>query len=270
MSQMPRTLVTMSVRTTHVYPRHIGYPEAGIPHCPHCEKPIERCARRSCNGTLTPEDFDTWGEGHFSVWVERDLDRNWTVAYRIVIEEERNVIGEVRVFPTRPNNERAGEWKDGDLHGIAAVVPDHGITSTLLRKIKPEAHMEGATSVADQFRDNADPRMFTDVDGDQVFEQFNSDGMTYEIADQVRMRNGMLTAEQLALAASQYIEAINAGDPKPFETVAALHFVKPSTIEKSWLVEARKRDLLTRAKAGEKVGHLTAEGLRYLERTKTK
>ena len=177
-SQARRSVQRMT-RTNMVLPRQIPYPEAGLPHCPHCETPIDTCANAECNEALSANDFETWSEGNMSCWVEREFARNWTVAYRIVVEEGRNVVGEMRIFPHSSNNVRAGEWHDGELHGIAAVVPDGGITASMLREVSPtyDNDLFGAIAIAHQYRDDAHPTKFDVLEsGDIMFETLDRNG----------------------------------------------------------------------------------------------
>jgi hypothetical protein len=68
-------------------------------------------------------------------WIEAPVDDYWTVAFRLVSDEELHpVVGEIRIFPSEPKRE-PGRWS-AEVHGVEANVPSGGITARLLRNVR--------------------------------------------------------------------------------------------------------------------------------------
>jgi hypothetical protein len=68
-------------------------------------------------------------------WIEAPVDDHWTVAFRLVSNEELHpVVGEIRIFPAEHKRE-PGRWS-AEVRGVEAKVPSGGITARLLRNVR--------------------------------------------------------------------------------------------------------------------------------------
>lgn len=68
-----------------------------------------------------------------NVWVRVEVDPHWVVACRMAIQNDKPVIGELRLFPS-DGTHIACEWS-ARLQGPWAQVPYGGVSSKLLRQI---------------------------------------------------------------------------------------------------------------------------------------
>jgi hypothetical protein len=69
------------------------------------------------------------------IWFEERLGSEWVVALRLVLQQERVVVGECRVFPSAPPRERcSGRWI-AEVLGTDAPVPAGGLRSRMLRRV---------------------------------------------------------------------------------------------------------------------------------------
>src|SRR5688572_7448137 len=67
-------------------------------------------------------------------WLEAPIDRQWTVAYRLLVQDGIPVIGELRIFPTEKlENRLPGEWS-ASLLGVEAKAHPGGITTGVIEK----------------------------------------------------------------------------------------------------------------------------------------
>src|SRR5215813_1022859 len=70
-----------------------------------------------------------------NIWMEAPLpsDERWLVAYRIVMQEDRPQVAEVRVFPNEPVRDTAGVWSAELLGSHVRSVPHGGLSTRMLR-----------------------------------------------------------------------------------------------------------------------------------------
>ena len=67
-------------------------------------------------------------------WLEDEITDGWMVAYRVLPQKGRPVVGEVRIHPGSPGSDfDAGEWS-AEWEGFKAEVPEGGIRAKLLTK----------------------------------------------------------------------------------------------------------------------------------------
>ena len=85
-------------------------------------------AKPVCIGVPYVERVDA-----YNIWAMIDIDRRWRAGYRLVLQDGRPVVGEVRVFP----RERIGDptrW-EADKVGLAANVPNGGVRAATLKRV---------------------------------------------------------------------------------------------------------------------------------------
>lgn len=74
-------------------------------------------------------------------WLELPLPGGeWIAAYRLMPEDGREVVAELRVFPNEPGRPRVGQWSAERL-GNSAQVPPGGLGARLLRTVKVADHL---------------------------------------------------------------------------------------------------------------------------------
>ena len=74
------------------------------------------------------------------IWLEAELDDQWRAAYRLVVQNGRLVLGEVRVLPLEGNIFDRGDPYDyggwsAKFKGVFASVPEGGLRIRLLRNV---------------------------------------------------------------------------------------------------------------------------------------
>jgi hypothetical protein len=90
------------------------------------------------------------------LWVTRE-DGPWVIAYRLVLQDGRLVIGELRVYP-RDEHERTGgdvapPWDVvRDLQGVHAPAPAGGLTATVVHRITPGSDVNVGRLIMENYR----------------------------------------------------------------------------------------------------------------------
>jgi hypothetical protein len=94
-----------------------------------------------------------------NLWLEADIDETWMVAYRICQHAGSPVIGELRVFPRESDPDfpgepdpfrKGGEWSATRL-GLKATVPAGGISTRLVRKLRPVTDLAEGLRAANRY-----------------------------------------------------------------------------------------------------------------------
>lgn len=186
-------------------------------------------------------------------WVEVPLGRSWVVAYRIVNDRGRPVVGEIRIFPAEENRPRLGHWS-GELLGTTAKVPRRGITSRQLRDVRVRAYLQYMAGRVADFQARL---------GDMA-EHWGWGAAKSNIPNRVRStgaRRGRKPRPDkfYARIAADYVQALSSGSKRPIQDVAKRRKL-PGGQVRDMIRQARKRGLLTRERGGVRGGMLTASG----------
>ena len=115
---------------------------------PSLEEELERRGARIHERKV---DYDELFAVVENAWLEVPLGEEWIAAYRFVIRSGHPLIAEVRVFPRDGLEGRpAGTWS-AEWLGVAASVPENGITSRLLRAIR-SSHTRHLAEIVEDLR----------------------------------------------------------------------------------------------------------------------
>lgn len=74
-------------------------------------------------------------------WLEVSLGNGWRCALRVMADEGRPVVAEVRVFPDEPGRRPAGEWS-AQGWGNEASVPPGGLKARTLRDVRLDTFLK--------------------------------------------------------------------------------------------------------------------------------
>jgi hypothetical protein len=95
------------------------------------------------------------------LWITRE-DGPWAVAYRLVLQRNRLVIGELRVYPREPVDTEVDPdsarppWSAArDLQGIHAWAPLGGLTATVVHSITPGGDANAGRLILRAFRESS-------------------------------------------------------------------------------------------------------------------
>lgn len=177
-------------------------------------------------------------------WYETSIDRHWRVAYRLVRQRGRLKLAELRVFPveTKLPARQPGEWSVTDL-GDKAHVPDAGVTTSLLRKLRLREDRNAAARAITETRKH--PRI-------RQAEELSRPG-----------RRGRPPAYWANLAAA-YVQACSSSSMRPVEDLAPAYGITASQMRDK-IHETRKKGFLTKAPVqGTAGGDLTAKARKVL------
>jgi hypothetical protein len=197
-----------------------------------------------------------------AVWYEKPVGEDWIAAFRLLIQDGRLVVGELRVFPAAGRRGRAGEWTGGDA-GLAANAPRGGLPATLLRQITFSEVTAEAVAVARwiQQQHGAPP------DGLPDFDRAVAD--VEEPKGKTKRGAGRPAIERLFLArvAKCYMERLEDAQnyAKPAQVLAG-EYGKTEECVRGWIAKARKQGLLTPTRPGMKGGKLTPAAEALLRR----
>lgn len=196
------------------------------------------------------------------VTVELPIDKRWTSALRLALQDGHLVVAEVRVFPNEPSRRAAGLWSYEEL-GAAAKVPRGGLTTGLLRKVKLGSYvryarrtLEALTKRLAEYLEHAPAGT-----GAEFYRALASPA-----APPARRRRGRPDRFYARLAAG-YLRAWEHGSRRPVAELADQHGV-PQPQMRDMLHEARERGLLTKGDPGKSGGALTAPARALLHPTK--
>jgi hypothetical protein len=193
-------------------------------------------------------------------WVETELPRGWTAAYRLAVQDGIPVIGELRVFPkeTWPGREKRppGRWT-GEWLGTQASVPLGGLGAATLRSVTLTPHLAHAERLVAYLQ-----RQYPKLAG-LAF------GLRREVEGPVAPRRGgpgrpRHSDRELARLAKAYVDVMEKRRD-PIRSLARRHKLNRQTI-RGRIHEARRRGLLPKAKQGAPFGRLTAKARALLRR----
>ena len=203
------------------------------------------------------------------LWLEALLDDvRWTVAYRIVIQEGRAVVAEVRVFPTEDVNGREpGHWS-GEWRGRKATVPTGGLTTRSLRSIRLGHDVHSLSKFVAQIKKK--PKLRWLLDPERGW--FGAVGVTVQLAVE-RPRAAIsgrgrpaIPHPDLAELAAAYADIVMSGSRKPIRDLAARRSETVSRI-RSRIHMARRLGFLDPGTQGNAGGQLMAAARRLLKPT---
>ena len=192
-----------------------------------------------------------------NVWIEAplDADNRWLVAYRVVVQEGRAVVAELRVFPNEPEHKNPGEWS-AEWVGRHAVVPAGGLSTRGLRSIRIGREMHSLKALIDRAKGHIDTRWMLSAEHG-TYGQF---GITEELGtapiraatNRGRPQKPLGVYVDVAVA---YVKAIEGGSHNPVQDVARVLGL-PVTTVRSRIHAARNRGLLDRGRQGYAGGQL--------------
>jgi hypothetical protein len=207
------------------------------------------------------------------VWLEVPLegDKRWVVAYRVVVQNGRAIVAEIRVFPNEPDRETAGEWSGQSL-GAKAAVPAGGLSTRALRSIRLGHDVHSLKKLEDYFRSNRPE------DVQRLLESFGLDGIRSN-GQTARASGGRgrpaLPREEYARLASAYADAVGRGSRNPIRELAQ-QLGLPATRIRARIHRARELGFLDPGSQGSAGGHLmpaarrALKGARYGKTTRTR
>jgi hypothetical protein len=206
-----------------------------------------------------------------NVWIEAPLpsDDRWLVAYRVVVQEGRAVVAELRVFPNEPERQDPGEWS-GEWLGRKAHVPAGGVSTRGLRSIRLGAGLHSLTALVDRVKGmGSDYRWLLDPEGGWYGAFGITESLTTEPARPASSGRGRpaLPPEEYARIAAAYVKALDRGSPNPIQDVARDLGLRVSTV-RSRIHIARIRGLLDRGRQGYAGGQLLPAAQKLLRKMK--
>jgi hypothetical protein len=186
--------------------------------------------------------------GPFStrIWLEVRLDAQWVAAYRLVAQNGRPVVAEVRLLPYEEDAE-AGEWS-----GRGSNVPAGGLRTEQLRELRTEQTLESARDVVDWWDDQGGREFVSRIQ--------RRWGVDPDKARGAVRRPQAIPDEELARIAAAYVEECRR-TRSPRKALAEREQLTPSTIS-NYLDAARERGILTPTVQGRAGGNLTDYGRR--------
>lgn len=195
--------------------------------CPSCriDSGITRCS--ACNSEIAPQPVE-------EAWLEVPLPGGeWVAAYRLMPEEGRHVVGELRVFPNEPGRPRLGRWSAERL-GIHAPIPRGGLGARLLRNVKVSddlSYFVRHKAAGPGFAARLVKQGFTDLD----------------VGHQGHQPGGRRGHSNLFYAriAARYVALLERGEAKPVHALQR----ELEEEENNPLSQATVRDLIRRARA---------------------
>jgi hypothetical protein len=238
-----------------------------------------------------------------NAWIEVPMgaDNEWIAAYRIVVQGDRTVVGEIRIFPAEPADRRrgkrpAGLWS-GEILGASANVPADGITARLIRDyLTVSTHTRGAAEWMRKMQwqyagrcDRHRPPVYGPLgvcaqcgepnkrSGMDVFAS-GPEGSAPRRPDVTRLqttakgkRRGRIPHPDWMYAevAAAYAEACQRGSRHPVLDAKGACGIKDLSTARSRVQQAVERKFLTRSSGPGKVGGvLTPKGRRALRRSR--
>jgi hypothetical protein len=204
-----------------------------------------------------------------NIWVEEPLpsDDRWTVACRVVIQERRAVVAEVRVFPSEPSRP-PGRWS-GEWLGRKATVPDGGLHTRHLRSIKVAHSARSIPALVERAKRHPHGAALLDPDEGP----YGAMGVTAALLTD-RQRSGVrgrgrpaLPVRDYKLLAADYIAAVKNGSRRPVADLAETSGVPSSTI-RSRLSTARKMGFLEQGLGSGVVGRMLMPAAKNVLRAK--
>ncbi|MDP9327331.1 MAG: hypothetical protein M3P10_03895 [Actinomycetota bacterium] len=214
--------------------------------CPHC-------------GELLP------GRNAVEAWVESPAVDGWQISYRIAPGSRSPVVAEVRIYPEESESPIHGRWS-----GQAASVPEGGIPARVMRLLR----LTDPIALFDEFVE----RWRTEFGEEHTREVFHRFGL--EPAPQTEPhrtgRAGRSDTFYVRWAAA-YVDRLHAGSRRPVKDIAEDPAVwikgfdkwspkKKEAAVRAIIHEARRRKLLSAARAGKPGGELSKRSITLLKK----
>lgn len=185
-----------------------------------------------------------------NLWVVTDLSESWRVAYRIVGQGGRAVVGEVRVYPREGQRFEPGSWS-GEWMGARATVPPGGLTASIVHRVRLGADFFGGKKVLASRR-NQSKSPFSDLLASMGITRLKRPpSPTSSVRDETKRR--------CAKIAAAYAAAIANGSKHPQRAAARTVGIRAEQVRDA-LHRARSLGLLTKTERGRAGGELTNEG----------
>jgi len=184
--------------------------------------------------------------------MELQIDPNWMAAFRLVVQDGRTVVAEVRLFPLEKGERRAPGMWSAERIGDAAVVPPGGITAALMREIP--------------FRPL--PRIAARYSSPSGVPAGSSESKPPAKGGARKSRRGRKPRPDIVVAAvaKAYVDAVNTGK-SPLEHIGSEVDLPDGTNIRDVIHQARKRGFLSPTSQGRVGGELTPRALRILKRS---
>jgi len=199
-------------------------------------------------------------------WLEVPIDDGWIAAYRLVPQDGRPVLAELRIFhrdddvevfmsgrDQRLTDVEAGEWL-AETKGFEAPVPPGGLTARMVKKVRPGDFIADATEVMRMMELNWNEAL-VHADGG-ILRRY---GFTRE-APRAKERRGRPPAHDdswYADLAQDYTRIIESGNARsPVKQLAKERGYTPNSMSRL-INRARDRGMLKGSHPGKAGGQLT-------------
>lgn len=188
-------------------------------------------------------------------------------AYRLVPGRYGEpVIAELRIFPLeRTKGRPPGRWS-GEVLGIAANIPEGGISADVVRNVSVGVHRQVGREFSRWLKEaplsrTALERALATV---KKVETFKAHVVVESPPEPKRGRPPIRSEKFYAKLAREYAERVAEGSPRPTADVARRRKL-PTPKVRDMLHEARRRGLLSPTGQGRPGGELTAKALDILK-----
>src|SRR5262245_9480507 len=213
-------------------------------------------------------------------WIFTPIGIDWVAGFRLVSQDGRPTIGEFRLLPAEKDEPRLepGQWSIEAL-GVHAKVPEGGITSRLLRRVKfPMVTSGGAgflgvalakpsiRSSRGLARQGAAPEFWERNDDEESDLPFKVKRPAATIARRGRLPRPNLFYAQLA---AEYAALVKGFDRRPVSTIAKRLKLAQAKV-RDMISAARKRGFLSRGQQGRPGGELTPAARTLLQQAATR
>jgi hypothetical protein len=206
--------------------------------CPECRLGGVAIACRICGTELIDKP-------PHETWLEVPLDGSWIAAYRVVPQEGRPVVAEVRVFPDENAPRPQGRWSAERL-GDQAPVPVGGVPARVLRQLRVREHLSLYDEIVQRYHPSQSFRV-------SLLEH----GFTRVMKEAGHRRRSDLFYAEIA---SAYVRLTADRAPirrlrEELEREGGLYFAEATV--RDFVNRARRRGLLTPSPPGRPGGELT-------------
>lgn len=178
-------------------------------------------------------------------WLEVEVDKDWTAAARLAVQEGRVIVSELRVFPRDRELGAgvAGLWR-GEVLGTHATVPVGGLKSELLRRVRIPKYAARARDVVESWRRA----------GGMAEESARVSLPGLAASTPGRRRTGRPDRFYAELAA-EYVRTIEKGSRRPVEDIRTRRRLATAQV-RDLIHEARERGFLSKGEQGAAGGYL--------------
>ena len=178
-------------------------------------------------------------------WLEVEVDKDWTAAARLAVQDGRVIVSELRVFPRDRELGAgvAGLWR-GEVLGPRATVPVGGLKSELLRRVRLPKYAARAEEVVEAWRRAGG--MPEDSARDSL------PGLEASTPGRRRPRRPDRFYAELA---AEYVRTLEQGSRRPVEDVRKRRRLSAAQV-RDMIHEARGRGLLSPGQQGAPGGYL--------------